>query len=119
MFMAIAIGAISVGIVLMVAYLVIANVKTSLVPGGMITETNPCYLHGLHEGANVSGNWCANSTSPCYLNPQINTSATCTLLQHDVNVSLASTQTIIFAGFGLLAVGIIVMAAFGLINIFQ
>ena len=32
---------------------------------------------------------------------------------------LASTQVTVFAGFGLMAVGVIVMAAFGLINIFK
>jgi len=33
--------------------------------------------------------------------------------------SVASTQVIILSGFGLVAVGIIVVAAFGLINIFK
>ena len=35
------------------------------------------------------------------------------------NTSIASTQTTVYAGFGLVAVGIIVLAAFGLIQIFQ
>ena len=76
MFMQIAIGAVGIGIVLMVGYLVIAQVKTAL------------------------GN--ADSS-------------------HNANVSkgMNSTMNTVFAGFGLIAVGIIVLAAFGLINIFQ
>jgi len=73
MFMQIAIGAIGIGIVLMVGYLVVAQVQTAL------PETS------------------------------------------EVNVSneLDDTQETIFAGFGLVAVGIIVLAAFGLINVFK
>ena len=73
MFMEIAIGAIGIGIVLMVGYIVIAQVKAALPAGA---------------DANVSA-------------------------------GINSTQTTVFAGFGLIAVGIIVLAAFGLINIFQ
>ncbi len=74
MFMQIAIGAIGIGIVLMVGYLVIAQVATQITAG---------------------------STSAA------------------VNTSVASTQATVFAGFALIAVGIIVLAAFGLINIFK
>ena len=73
MFMEIAIGAIGIGIVLMVGYLVIAQVRAAL-------------------PASTDGN---------------------------VTAGLASTQATVFAGFGLIAVGIIVLAAFGLINIFK
>lgn len=73
MFMEIAIGAIGIGIVLMVGYIVIAQVVAALP-----TQTN----------ANVTA-------------------------------GINSTQTTVFAGFGLIAVGIIVLAAFGLINIFK
>ena len=73
MFMEIAIGAIGIGVVLMVGYLVIAQVRAAL-------------------PATTDGN---------------------------VTAGLASTQATIFAGFGLIAVGIIVLAAFGLINIFK
>ena len=72
MFMEIAIGAIGIGIVLMVGYLVIAQVKAAL----PTTHAN-------------------------------------------VTAALESTQATVFAGFGLLAVGIIVLAAFGLINVFK
>jgi hypothetical protein len=73
MFMEIAIGAIGIGIVLMVGYLVIAQVRAAL-------------------PASTDGN---------------------------VTEGIASTQATVFAGFGLIAVGIIVLAAFGLINIFK
>ena len=72
-FMQIAIGAIGIGVVLMVGYLVIAQVRAAL-------------------PATTDGN---------------------------VTAGLASTQATVFAGFGLIAVGIIVLAAFGLINIFK
>lgn len=72
MFMEIAIGAIGIGIVLMVGYLVIAQVKAAL--------------------------------------PTVDNATT---------AALTSTQNTVFAGFGLIAVGIIVLAAFGLINVFK
>ncbi len=74
MFMQIAIGAIGIGIVLMVGYLVIAQVS------GQVQNVAP-------DAA--------------------------------TNTSIRATQTTVFAGFGLIAVGIIVLAAFGLINIFK
>jgi hypothetical protein len=72
MFMEIAIAAIGIGIVLMVGYLVVAQVKAAL----PVVDAN-------------------------------------------VTAALNSTQNTVFAGFGLLAVGIIVLAAFGLINVFK
>ena len=80
MFMEIAISAIGIGIVLMVGYLIIAQVRVSLHPGYATLD-------------NVS--------------------------QATINASVASTQTTVFAGLGLIAVGIIVLAAFGLISIFR
>jgi len=74
MFMQIAIGAIGIGIVLMVGYLVIAQVRAALPTDDLDNET-------------IAG--------------------------------MDSTQATVFAGFGLIAVGIIVLAAFGLINIFK
>lgn len=78
MFMEIAIGAIGIGIVLMVGYLVVAQVRAAMPTSGL--------------SAQVSGN---------------------------VTAGWDSTQTTVFAGFGLIAVGIIVYAAFGLIKIFS
>jgi len=80
MFMQIAIGAIGIGIVLMVGYLIIAQVKAALTSS----------TTGLSAGE------LANITK-----------------------SMTATQNTVFAGFALIAVGIIVLAAFGLINIFQ
>ena len=73
MFMEIAIGAIGIGVVIMVGYIVIAQVRAALPTSADENVTN----------------------------------------------GLATTQTTVFAGFGLVAVGIIVLAAFGLINIFK
>jgi hypothetical protein len=78
MFMEIAIGAIGIGIVLMVGYLVVAQVRAALPQGDTAV-------------------------------PGVN----------ETNAGIASTQATVFAGFGLIAVGIIVLAAFGLINIFK
>ena len=85
MFMQIAIGAIGIGVVLMVGYLVIAQVRAAL-------PTNLQYQNASGDLVDASG---------------------------DISAGLGSTQATVFAGFGLIAVGIIVLAAFGLINIFQ
>lgn len=78
MFMEIAVAAIGIGIVLMVGYLVIAQVRAALpVDTGNATQ----------DAA--------------------------------IEAALNSTQTTVFAGFGLVAVGIIVLAAFGLISVFK
>jgi hypothetical protein len=82
MFMEIAIGAIGIGVVLMVGYLVVAQIRASLQTSLDSTTLN-------------AGN------------------------KSQVNQAMVSTQGIVFAGFGLIAVGIIVLAAFGLINIFK
>lgn len=76
--MEIAIGAIGIGIVLMVGYLVVAQVRASMPTSGL--------------SASVLGN---------------------------VTAGMDSTQTIVFSGFALVAVGIIVLAAFGLISVFK
>lgn len=74
MFMEVAIAAIGIGVVLMVGYLVVAQVRAALPTTG---------------------------------------------LNESVVTGMNSTQTTVFAGFGLIAVGIIVLAAFGLINVFR
>ncbi|MAH45339.1 hypothetical protein CMI37_05895 [Candidatus Pacearchaeota archaeon] len=74
MFMQIAVGAIGIGVVLMVGYLVIAQVRSALPTDDL-------------DNATVEG--------------------------------LDATQATVFAGFALVAVGIIVLAAFGLINVFK
>ena len=98
MFMEIAIGAIGIGIVLMVGYIVVSQVRSAL-PTPQVT--NACL------DLPLTGD-CAGLD---------NTSA---LVNDATYVSgVSGTQATVFAGFGLLAVGIIVLAAFGLINVFK
>ena len=96
--MEIAIAAIGIGVVLMVGYLVISQVKSAL-PTPQVD--NPCY------GLNASGA-CLGSDNTSLL---IDDSA--------VVAGIDNAQTTVFAGFALIAVGIIVLAAFGLISIFK
>jgi len=84
MFMQIAVTAIGIGIVLMVGYLIIAEVQNAI-PAVRINEVNETY----------------NETV------------------YNITEDIGGTQSTVFAGFGLVAVGIIVLAAFGLISIFQ
>lgn len=74
MFLDIAVAAIGIGVVVMVGYLVVYNVKSALPLENADNET-------------VQG--------------------------------IASAQTTVYAGFALVAVGIIVLAAFGLISVFK
>ena len=98
MFLQIAIGAIGIGIVLMVGFLIIAQVKGSL-PTPQVD--NPCYdlpLNGTCTGGDNTSQYLNDST---FVD------------------GLDATQSTVYAGFGLVAVGIIVLAAFGLISIFK
>lgn len=74
MFLEIAVGAIGIGVVVMVGYLVVYNVKAALP-----TATA--------DNATITG--------------------------------IENAQTTVYAGFALVAVGIIVLAAFGLISVFK
>jgi hypothetical protein len=100
LFMEIAIAAIGIGVVLMVGFLVISNVKTAI-PEPQVA--NPC----LGENASAAGT--------CF-----GADVTSTLIDDAGFVEgVANVQTTVFAGFALIAVGIIVLAAFGLISIFK
>ena len=77
-FMSIAVSAIGIGIVVMVGYLVIAQVRGALPTDALDNETAA-----------------------------------------EVEDSLDSAQATVFAGFALVSVGIIVLAAFGMISVFQ
>ena len=99
MFMQIAIGAIGIGIVLMVGYIVIAQVRVAL-PTPQVT--NDC-LGQVGVDPDCAG---LDNTSTLIDDAGFVTGTT-------------ATQATVFAGFGLVAVGIIVLAAFGLINIFK
>jgi len=72
-FMELAMGAIGVGIILMIAYVVIAQAKSSMPADADANITN----------------------------------------------ALNSSQSTVFAGFGLIAVGVIVIAAFGIVNLWK
>lgn len=85
--MEVAIAAIGIGVVLMVGYLVVAQVRAALPSTGLTYQS-----------------W--NGTA-------------FVTVDSGVSSGLNSTQTTVFAGFGLIAVGIIVLAAFGLINVFR
>jgi len=88
MFMQVAIGAIGIGVVLMVGYLVVSQVRTALPTSLTYQEWNGTHMVDVDAST-------------------------------DISTGLGSTQATVFAGFGLIAVGIIVLAAFGLINIFK
>jgi len=74
MFLDIAVAAIGIGVVVMVGYLVVYNVKAAL----PLTDADNATINGI-----------------------------------------ANAQTTVYAGFALVAVGIIVLAAFGLISVFK
>jgi len=112
MFMQIAIGAIGIGIVIMIGYVVISQVQNAL-PTPQKAYTNSCLGHALNDTT-----YCNTTTVTC--GPLTdNTSATVTCDFVDYTTGISGTQATVFAGFGLIAVGIIVLAAFGLINIFK
>ena len=76
MFMKIAIGAIAVGVILTIAFLVLAQVHNLMPDESLLNDSN-------------------------------------------FTDSMQNTQSTVIAGLGLLGVGVIVVAAFGLINIFS
>lgn len=99
MFMQIAIGAIGIGVVLMVGYLVIAQVQAAL-PTPQVT--NDCLgVVGIDAACASGDNVSALIDDAGYV------------------TGINGTTTTVFAGFALIAVGIIVLAAFGLISIFK
>lgn len=101
MFLDIAVAAIGIGVVVMVGYLVVFNVKSAL-PTPLIT--NPCYNLNL-SGACAGG----DNTSTQITDPGFASTST----------GISNAQTTVYAGFALVAVGIIVLAAFGLISVFK
>lgn len=112
MFMEIAIGAIGIAIILMVGYIVISQVQNAL-PTPQKSYANSCLGKALNDTT-----YC-NTTSVTCGPLTDNTSATVSCDNVDFTTGISGTQATIFAGFGLTAVGIIVLAAFGLINIFK
>ena len=130
MFMQIAIGAIGVAIVLFVGYIIVAQVRTALPSSTTVGYVNQC--EGLIGQDLTSGTTCYGNVSGSYGNTYYGSSCGTGLNLTGYNtthvVSCANTgyasgtnsaMTTVFAGFGLVAVGIIVLAAFGLIQVFQ
>lgn len=112
MYMAVAIGAIGIAVVLMIGYIVLAQVKTAL-PTPQSTYVNSCYHHPY-----TSPTYCNTTAVPC--GPTLdNTSTTITCANSQFAAGTNSLQVTAFAGLGLLAVGIIVLAAFAIIKMFQ
>jgi len=124
MFMQIAIGAIGIGIVLMVGYLIVAQVRAALPTStSNIQIANECLGQ---EGAvatgtcvNLTGTYTFPNCGTTNMTGALNTSAIVSCPNVGYTSGTASVQVTVFAGFGLIAVGIIVLAAFGLINIFK
>ncbi len=125
MFMQIAIGAIGIGVVLMVGFIVIAQVRTALPSTSTIGIVNPCVgLVGTDQSGgavcqNVSGVYTGAATCGSTDLTGLNTTGIVGCPNVGYTAGTAAVQVTVFAGFGLVAVGIIVLAAFGLINVFK
>jgi len=125
MFMQIAVGAIGIGVILMVGYIVVSQVRSALPTSSTVQTVNPCLgqVGGAGTGNCVNASGAATYTAPTICGDTNLTSFNATDIVSCPNVGYttgsASVQVTVFAGFGLVAVGIIVLAAFGLINIFK
>jgi len=115
MYMAIAVTAIGIGIVVMIGYLVLGQVRGALpAPSGGTVFNNDCV--GTWDGLTpCSPTGCVES----FNTTAINTSAQISCTDASVGTGQTGVMTTAFAGLGLVAVGIIVLAAFGLIQVFQ
>ena len=122
MFMEVAIGAIGIGVVLMVGYIVVSQVRGALPTTSTVQISNECVgqvgATGTGTCANVSGVYTFPNCGATDLAGS-NTTSIVSCPNVGVTSGTASVQATIFAGFGLVAVGIIVLAAFGLINVFK
>ena len=120
MFMEVAIGAIGIGIVLMVGYVIISQVRVALPSTVQMQVPNPCYQRAINDTTYCNVTSYSDSTYGVITGgPFSNTTQFVTSTNSNVGVALGATQVTVFAGFALIAVGIIVLAAFGLINIFK
>jgi len=84
-----------------------------LLPTPQTSYANSCY------GQNISDTTYCNTTSIRCGPTTDNTSEFLTCGNVGYLDGVASVSTTVYAGFGLVAAGIIVLAAFGLINIFK
>ena len=122
MFMEIAIGAIGIGVVLMVGYIVVSQVRSALPTTSNVQIANECQgqvgIVGTGTCTNLSGVYTFPNCGSTDLAAS-NASGLVSCPNVGASAGTATVQTTIFAGFGLVAVGIIVLSAFGLINIFK
>ena len=122
MFMQIAIGAIGIGVVLMVGFVVVSQVRSALPSSSTVLIENECVGQ---VGFAASGNCVNESVTYTFPNcgvtnvTDFNASSIISCPNVGYTAGTSAVQVTVFAGFGLIAVGIIVLAAFGLINIFK
>jgi len=123
MFMQIAIGAIGIGIVLMVGYIIVSQVRGALPSATTVQVINGCInqvgLAASGDCSNISDTWTFEACGSTNITAALNSSAIVECPNVGYTSGTAAVQVTVFAGFGLVAVGIIVLAAFGLINIFK
>jgi hypothetical protein len=118
--MQVAIGAIGIGVVLMVGYIVVSQVRSALPTStANVQVQNPCAGYNLNDTTycNVSTYTVGGETFSGPITD--NTSSFLSVSNTGYTSGTSSVQVTVFAGFALIAVGIIVLAAFGLINVFQ
>lgn len=124
MFMQIAIGAIGIGIVLMIGYIIVSQVRSALPTASTVQISNQC--QGLIGQDLTAGTTCYNVSTAYYGSScgttdlaGYNASGIVACPNVGYTSGTSAVQVTVFAGFGLIAVGIIVLAAFGLVNVFQ
>jgi hypothetical protein len=121
MFLQIAIGAIGIGVVLMIGYIVISQVRSALPSTSTVQVENPCFDKSLSDATYCNLTSYSDSTYGTIPGGPFtdNTSQFLQITNGGYTSGTLSVQTTVFAGFGLIAVGIIVLSAFGLIQVFK
>lgn len=104
MYIQIAISSIAIGIVLMVGYLIVAQVKNNI-PTPQVE--NDCLNTPTDDQSGHPDCYGADDNTSTYIDSESFTEG------------LSGTQSTVFAGLGLVAVSIVVLAAFGIIKVFQ
>ena len=118
MFMALAITSIGIAVVLMVGYLIVGQVRVTLPSTTAYEHTNTCVGTLASNVSECTPTGCVEAFNYS-TTPTINTSALISCTDTAIGSGMDAATTTVFAGFALVSVGIIVLAAFGLIQIFQ
>lgn len=113
MFMEVAIGAIGIGVILMVGFILVSQIRTALPTGQLTQYNNECAGHSPGDAT-----FCNTSTVNCGPTTD-NTSQFIYCTNREYTQGTGTVEVTIFAGLALVAVGIIVLAAFALINVFK